>query len=97
MKKTISILTLLIGAILAFLATNTASACGCGGPMPYDYSQPTDIPVYKDFKSKEAVIYLDGYYFDHKAYKAVNPNKKNKKAAINYRVNNSVVVDGFVY
>lgn len=65
--------------------------------MPYDYSRPTDMPVYKDFKSKEAVIYLDGYYFDHKAYKAANPNKKNKKAAINYRVNNSVVVDGFVY
>lgn len=91
MKKTISILIMLIGAILAFLAANTASACGCGGPMPYD------MPIYKDFKSKEAVVYIDGYYFDYKAYKAANPNKKNRKAKTNYQVNDSVVVDGFVY
>lgn len=98
MKKIISITAAMIIASSIFLISNTASACGCGGPMPYNYySQPTDMPVYKDFKSKEAVIYIDGGYFDHKAYKTANPNKKNKKAKINYRVNNSVVVDGFVY
>lgn len=91
MKKIISITTAVIIAGSLLLISNTASACGCGGPMPMD------VPVNPDFRSKKTVIYIDGNYFDHKAYKVTNPNKKNKKTPINNQVNTSVIVDGFIY
>ncbi len=85
MKKIISIATGIIVAGSLFLFTNTAAACGCG-PM-YDY--PSTI----DMQSKDLVIYIDGNYFDHKAYKAAKPQQKNKKAPKNTQTNMSVVVN----
>lgn len=88
MKKIISITTALIIASSLFLFTNTAAACGCGGPM-YDYPSPT--------LETDLVIYIDGNYFDHKAHKATKPQKKNKKTPKNTRTNMSVVVDGILF
>ncbi|MEK7085884.1 MAG: hypothetical protein AAB953_02620 [Patescibacteria group bacterium] len=88
MKKIISIVTALIVASSLFLFTNTAAACGCG-PM-YDSSQSAAL-------SKDLVIYVDGNYFDHKAYKATKPQTKNRKTPKNTRTNMSVIVDGVIF
>lgn len=94
MKKIISIATGIIIASSLFLFTNTAAACGCGGPM---YGYPSAIDEPSATLTTDLVIYVDGNYFDHKAHKATKPQKKNKKTPKNTQTNMSVVIDGILF